>query len=437
MAVQAQRRQVDAARWPIVELDAGIGPSDVANLVPGTAVQSRQEQYHNLHWSDLSAVFIGNLTVTQPLYTFGKIARRQEATDHGLRARQAQTRMQKADVAFDVAQIYEGYLLARDGERFFDEVIHWLDSTLQSTQDKLANNVAAVTERDVLRIQSAVALAQLGLHRAQAGQAQAHDGLTAYLGLPRDEPLTFAEPELAPVGELPEGFASLVTLAADNRPELTALGEGWRAIDALARAEAAGFAPDIFVMAFVLAAYTPGRDWIETRFVVDPVNHFIPGALVGLRWQFQGDMAQARAQEQRARADVLRHLGEWANGGIPAEVRRAYEDVRRTDKDIADGEPAIQKAKRWMVQAGADYSVGLLDLREVSDAVEAYVTLRTAVLMARFDHNVAMAALARATGTLDSAQPLFYLSPPAVEGSRPAATGTAAPGPAAPGPGAP
>src|SRR6185369_9529154 len=162
------------------------------------------------------------------------------------------------------------------------------------------------------------------------------------------------------------------------------------ALDALARGEAAGFLPDLFVMAFVSAAYTPGRDWLETRFVIDPLNHFVPGLLLGLRWQFQGDTVAARAQEQRARGEVLRHMGEWAGRGVPAEVRVAYEDARRAARDIDRGSDAVGKAKKWMVQASADYNIGFLDVREVSDAVEAYVTLRTALMKARYDHNVAM-----------------------------------------------
>jgi hypothetical protein len=43
--------------------------------------------------------------------------------------------------------------------------------------------------------------------------------------------------------------------------------------------------------------------------------------------------------------------------------------------------------------------------------VEAYVTLRSAVLQARLDHNVAMASLSRATGTLDGTSQLLYLAP--------------------------
>ena len=103
-------------------------------------------------------------------------------------------------------------------------------------------------------------------------------------------------------------------------------------------------------------------------------------------------------------------MGTWAQQGIPAELRVAYEDVRRAARDIESGRDAVGKAKKWMVQASADYNIGFLDVREVSDAVEAYVTLRTALMKARYDHNVAMAALSKATGTLDGDSDLFYLA---------------------------
>ena len=109
----------------------------------------------------------------------------------------------------------------------------------------------------------------------------------------------------------------------------------------------------------------------------------------------------------------MRHTGEWAGAAIPADVRRSYEDVRRAAKEVERANEGMRKAKQWMVRASADYNVGLLDIREVSDAVGSYVTLRTASLKARFDHNVAMAALAKATGTLDNGGDRFYLAPPA------------------------
>jgi outer membrane protein TolC len=411
--LEAQRAQVRAARLPAIAFDAGIGPSLRAHLQPGTDM-SIEQQYHGvLAWDQLSAVLLGNLTATQALYTFGKIALRGEAALAGLHARQAETRMKRADVAMAVAQIYEGLLYARDAERFFDEMDRWLKSELESTEDKVKNHVANASEKDILRIQASLGLSAMGLDLARAGQAQARAGLIAYLGLPANEPIDVAEDEQLPVGHLPDDIADLNRLARDNRPELTALHEGRLALSALGRAEHAGYFPDFFLMGFVTVAYTPGRDWVENRFIFDPLNHFAPGAILGLRWQLQGAMAGARADEQHAHAESLARLGDWADQGIPAEVRKAYEDVRRCDQDLEQGDIAVKKAKKWMVEASADYDVGLGNIRELSDAVTSYVTLRTAVLKARYDRNVAMADLARATGTLDGNAQLFYLEPPA------------------------
>jgi len=407
----AQSAQVSAAKLPMLGVTLGVGPSDVATLVPGSSDQSVERQYKDLRLSDLSAVFVGELSVIQPLYTFGKIALRGEAAQAGLHARQAETRMRRADVAYAVAQIYEGLLFARDAERFFDEMDHWLSATLEETEDKLASGRGGVTDRDVLRLQAAQGLSAMGLHRAQAGQAQARAGLSAYLGLAPGEPIELAEDELSPVGTIPEDPVDLGRLARDNRPELVALREGRKALDALGRAERAGYWPDLFAMGFLSLAYTPGRDWVQNRFVVDPLNHVVPGALLGLRWQLQGGMAGARAAEQQAHAAALAHLRGWAEAGVPAEARKAWEDVHRCDKDIEQGARAVKKAKQWMVEASADYDVGLLDVREVSDAVDAYVTLRLALMKARYDRNVAMADLSRATGTLDGEEPIFYLAP--------------------------
>ena len=408
----AQGRQADAARWPTVSFTAAVGPSVKATLVPGTAVQSVEQQYKNLSFSDLSVLLLGDLTVIQPLYTFGKIAKRQEAAAHAVRAREAQTRMTVADVAFEVAQLYEGYLFARDAKLSFEETVHWLERTKDGAEERLKKNAKGVSEQDVLRLQTGIALAAMGVNRAAAGMAEATAGLAAYLGIPRDEPITFAEQELAPVGRVPQSLAGVIAMALGNRPELTALHEGDLAYQALERAEAAGLFPDVFALGLVSVAYTPGRDWIETRFVVDPLNNFIPALLVGLRWQFQWDMAQARAAEQQAQAEILRHTGQWAGDGIPAEVRRAFEDINQTELNIEQGMEGVDKSKKWMVMAGADYAIGLRDVRDVSDAALAYVTLRTALLEARFNHNVAMASLNKATGTLDRESKLFYMAPP-------------------------
>ena len=302
-AADAQRRQVDAARWPIVTLDAGVGAVAAGDAGAGDRRAVGRAAVPGPQALRPVAAFLADLSVIQPLYTFGKIALRGEAAAHGLRAREAQTRMQRADVAFEVARIYEGYLLARDADRFLDETATGWRARWKAAQERLSRRSAASRERDVLRLQAAQGLAAMGLNQARAGMAQARAGLVAYLGLPAGERSAFAEEELLPVGRrrgrLRRRWSSL---ASDRRPELDGPARGAEgARRAGARPRRPGSFPTSSSLAFVSVAYTPGRDWLQTGSSIDPLNHFIPGALVGAALAAPGRAwRRARAREQRA-----------------------------------------------------------------------------------------------------------------------------------------
>jgi outer membrane protein TolC len=396
----ARRDQAQAARWPTVSLTLGTGPSLKARLVPGSAVESTENTYGDVGLDDLSIVLGGQLEVLQPIYTFGKIGHRERAAEHEIRARRAQTEMTRAQLAVTVAQVYEGLLFARAAESFFLEMERWLARTIEDTREELTA-ASDLTEQDLLRLQTAMAALQISIHQAQAARRQAEAGLVAYLALPSGATIEPKEPGLELLPSAPDDRTKLVELALDQRPELRALSEGSAAYEALARAESAGNLPDFFALAFASGAYTPGRDAVQTRYVQDSLHGFYPGLLVGARWQFTGSMASDRAEENQAMARELAHTRRWAEMGLPAEVTRAFEDARRARKDADEAEKAVGLAKQWVVRASADFAIGLGDAREVTDASSAYVQLRVASFDARFRHNVALAELARATGTFN------------------------------------
>ena len=241
-AAEAQARarlgQADAANFPSVSVMLGTGPSLKAKLVPGTALQSTQNTYGDVGLDDLSIGVGGQLRVIQPLYTFGKIGHREEAAEHEIRARQAQTEMTRADLGVEVAQLYEGLLFARDAERFFDETVHWLARTIEDAKGELAADTG-VTDQDLLRLRAAQAAIRLGLHQAQAARRQAEAGLVAYLGMATGTQIQPKEPglDLLP-GLVATRPGPLVQIALERRPELRALSEGKAAYSALAEAEA-------------------------------------------------------------------------------------------------------------------------------------------------------------------------------------------------------
>lgn len=407
LQAEARYGQSRAAAYPSVELVVGVGPSLEAELVPGSAVQSTENIYGDVGLNDVSVVVGSQLQVTQPLYTFGKISERQRAATHEVQARRAQSEMTRAALALSVAELYEGLLLARDARRFFEETEHWLLRTIEDTEREISAE-GDLTELDALRLQAALAAARLASNQARTGERQAEAGLVAYLLLPAESTVVPREEGLSLLSvELPSQ-RQLVELALHSRPELRALSEGSLAYAALGRAEGAGSLPDVFALGFVSAAYTPGRDVVDTRYVQDSLNGFYPGLLLGLRWQVTGDMAARRADEQSSRGAELGALRGWARSGVPAEVVQALSNVNRARLDAEQTERGIQAAKQWLVRASADFSVGLGASREVTDASRAYVELRMASFDAIYRHNIALAALSKATGTFDSRGRGFY-----------------------------
>lgn len=407
LVARAHRAQARAARLPAVTAVLATGPSLKAELVPGSAVASTQNTYGDVGLDDLSLAIGGRFELAQPLYTFGKISARQRAAEHELSARRAETDMTRADIAYQVAELYESLLFARDADRFFEETDHWLARTLEGAREALDTGGPA-TEQDIARYEAARAAGRLGWNRARAGRRQAEAGLVVYLALPGGALPPLAEQGLEPLpAELP-ALEALVASALRHRPELVALKEASAAFAALARAEAAGNLPDLFALLFASAAYTPGRDIADSRYVQDPLNGFYPGLLVGARWQLTLGMPRARADEQRALASQYAELERFARTGIPAEVLRAFEDVQRAKADMEAARGGVASAKRWLVRAEADAAIGLGGPDAVTDAASAYVELRLASFDAAFRHNVGLAALARATGTLGAAPGSYY-----------------------------
>lgn len=260
-----------------------------------------------------------------------------------------------------------------------------------------------------MRIQTALGAVRISLNQARASRHQAEAGLCAYLALPDGSSVEPTEPELALLPREVPDRAKLVELARRQRPELRALAEGGEAFAALAHAEAAGMLPDFFAMLFASGGYTPGRDVVDSRYLRDPLNGFYPGLLVGARWQLTGNMADKRADENFAKASELEQTRRWAMAALPAEVTKAFEDAQRAKADDQDAETALKTAKKWSVEASADYSVGLGDVRDLTDATQAFVQLRVASYDAKYRHNVALAELERAIGGFDPAQshPLY------------------------------
>ncbi|MGF1510917.1 MAG: TolC family protein [Myxococcota bacterium] len=409
LIAEAQIGQVNAARFPTIDFTIGVASSIAATNADGeeNGVRSEESAYDDFNFNQLRPAFIGRLTATQPIYTFGKIGLRGKAAKAGLGAAEAQKNITAADIAIEVAEIYEGHLYAKELRLFAQDIKGVAVRAIEDTKVRLEAGAFDVTEQDRLRLETGLGATELLINQTDAAISQTAEGLRAFLNYPPGTMVQTEEQYLDPVSESPSTMETLIRVAEEKRPEIVALTKGIEAFDHLARAEYAEFYPNIFALGLVSGAYTPDRDFITSRYVVDPFGHFFTGVLVGAQWKLQWDTPKHRADEVRAESFRLTNLLEWAKVGLPAEINRYFQEVRRARKDIDQLKVTLPITKEWVVRATADYGAGFGDSRGVIDAIRAFVLMKNNQLDAVFRLNTNLAQLAKATGTLTDEGPLF------------------------------
>lgn len=112
----------------------------------------------------------------------------------------------------------------------------------------------------------------------------------------------------------------------------------------------------------------------------------------------RGRILQADAALQQTRAQM-----EDLKARIEFEVRSAYLDLRAADERVRVARSAAELATQQLVQAQDRFAAGIASHIEVVQAQESVATESENLIASLFAHNVAKAALARATGVAEDA----------------------------------
>lgn len=414
LRAKARIGQVNAVKWPQLSLLAGVATGFSAENSDRSqnGVRSELEAIGEFNIDQVRPTFLGQVTITQPLYTFGKIGKREAAAKASLKAAKAQTRLKASEVAVEFANIYESHLYAKDIKLFVTDILGVVEGSIEETQIRLEAEAFDVTRQDLLRLQAGLGAAKLILNQANAGISQTLEGLRAYLQLPHDTEFKTKEAHLDPVSKEPTPLETLIDTALHKRPEFKALDHAVEVYNALSEAEFADYFPNLFVAGYASGAFTPDRDFVQSRYIVDPLGHVVIGGMVGAQWTLSWDMASHRAEE--AQADVHRYanLKLWAETGVPAEVNRYFQAVERARKDLAQLKESLPVTREWVVRSSADFSSGFADSRAVVEAVQAFVLMQNSQIDAVYRLNTNLALLAQATGAIIEGHSTIYPGEP-------------------------
>lgn len=349
-----------------------------------------------------------DVAITQPLYTFGKIAYRERAAARNVKVKEAGEDAKRGDVIARVAEAYYGLVLAEQGKDAVREARTYLSDTRERITRLLAINSPNVKETDKYRLAMYEGGVEKFAAQAEEGAKVAYLALKALIGYGPGQDFK-VPPELPNPAAAPGTLDQQIRTALELRPEFTQLKEGLVARQLLVDAARADQYPSFFAAVMGAIAGAPGRQPSRDPYINDYFNTAYAFPVVGVKWHFDFGITKAKIKQAQAELEQLQHNEKTALMGIPVEVAQAYGKVQENYRASMGLEKSYVNARRWLITSFSNFDMGLGKMNDIFEAFERYGTFRGDYLLALYQYNLATAQLDKSTGayrrTLAAAAP--------------------------------
>jgi outer membrane protein TolC len=395
---EEQQKEAHAYRFP--QLDTTLISGVVPNAKRPVFDQGNQQITYPYPSNRLHGVNIfGRLDLyfTQPLYTFGKIAFREDAAKKNVKVKEAGVDAKKGEVILQVSQAYYGLILAEQGK----DVVREARSYLRDTKDRITRLLQMKSpnarESDLYRLSMYEGAVEKFAAEAEEGAKVAYQALKALIGYGDGQDFK-VPPELPTPTQAPATLDYHIRTALELRPEFTQLKEGLVARQLLVDAARADQYPSLFFAIMGALAGAPGRETTRDPYIYDYFNQLYGLPVIGVKWHFDFGILKAKIGQAQAELEQLKYTERTALMGIPVEVAQQYGKVQENYKASQGLEKAYVNARRWLVTSFSNVDMGLGKMEDIFQAFERYGNFRGDYLMALYQYNLAMTRLDKATG---------------------------------------
>ncbi len=384
-AAAARVAEADAARLPRIKATAfGTISPEIECLDPGCTQTSPQ----NFALRFDGVLGGGQLDVTQPLYTFGKIAHARRAARAGLAAQHALADEAAGDLAVDAARAYWGVKLARELGAMLDDGIDEIAKARARMEERTGADAPTIQDRQ--RVAVLLAEARVQRAEARAGELQGLAGLRALTGV-RD-----ADVDDEPLAAVERALPAAAT--GEGRPQAIAARQGAIAADELAAMARAYYWPDVALVGSAAIARAPGVDDPPSAFANDPFNRTSAGLVVALQWTIEPWNVKARAGRAGAEAARARAQSELAAAGASYDAGTALAEAAAAREKVAAATEGEQAGRAWVASVLQADAIGAAESKDLADAYLAWFQMRARWAQAVYQWNVAVLRLGRASG---------------------------------------
>ena len=341
---------------------------------------------------DLHNVWMGVVTVQQPVFVGGKILYSNKMAALGEDLAQSKYDLEEAQVVLDVEQAYWQIVSIAGKKRLsesYAELLHTLESDVNASV-----KAGVMTESDALQIKVKANEADMLRTKATNGLTLAKMLLCQRIGLPLDSDIELADEHLdmVPLPECPQD-KSLDDIYAD-RPETRSLELASRIYDAKAKVIRADGLPKVALTANWLVSNPNPFNGIQNTWNGGMLS---TGVMVSIPL-FHGLENTNKYRKAQAEASLYRTQLEDAKEKIELQVtreRKAYGEAR---EKLSMAQAHLASAEENLRTATTGFEAGVISTSTVLSAQTAWLSAHSDCLDAGTELQMAAAALRKAEG---------------------------------------
>ncbi len=330
-------------------------------------------------------------TVTQPLFTGGKISGAANAAGYIADATKADYTKDKAETIFNIKAAYWNLYRAIEFKTFIDENVNQIAAHAKDAENLMKQGM--LTSNDLMKVQVQLSDARVRQIDASNGVKLAMYVLNNTLGLPLLTELTLA----STIQITDRAWANIDTLifrAYENRPDVSSMNSRVSAAESGLTSARGGWWPQIYL----IGNYNylrpnprifPTRDQFDKTWDVS-----LSVSLDIWNWWQTGYQAnQAQAQLAQAREGLS-----MTKDGVMLEVTQSYLGVNQSKERKSVAEQGVQQAEENYRVMDDKYKKGLAPNSELLDAEVALLQAKLNLTQSLVDYELSMARLSKAIG---------------------------------------
>ena len=351
-----------------------------------THKDGRSETYSSTKYKLVtSTAFTNTVAATLPVYTGGKLESTINKAKINTEVSDLTLENTKQQVKLDVTTDYFNILQCADVVKVSEESVNSLKGHLQNVQAQYA--VGTVAKSDVLRSEVEVADAEQTLIAAKNSYDLAVATFNNVVGLSLDttvnikDELKYEKYEVS----LPDS----IDYALANRPDGIAAQKSIDMAKEGVNIAKSGQKPQV--------NFSASKSFADDKFA--GTDNY--GWAVGLTttWDvFDGNVTKASIKSSEAALLKTVETAKQTKDSIQLEVRKAYLNMTKAEKQIQTSKVAVDKAQEDFKIAQVRYSAGVGTNIDVIDAQVSLTTAQNNYIAALYDYNTGKANLDKAMG---------------------------------------